>query len=106
LPIEGEMKLIVRFGDVYNSDNEELLILPLGIWNRYCAVYIRDDCTFSTSTSSSRIEDGSLKLKHLQTEWVNTKEHTEVEDKEEENKERKKEEYWPALGQIKATING
>jgi hypothetical protein len=31
LPIEGEMKLIVRFGDdVYNSDNEELLILPLG----------------------------------------------------------------------------
>ena len=30
LPIKGKMKLIVRFGDVYNNDNEELLILPHG----------------------------------------------------------------------------
>jgi hypothetical protein len=28
LPIEGEMKLLVRFGDNIINDNEELLILP------------------------------------------------------------------------------
>jgi hypothetical protein len=27
LPIQGEMKLLVRFGDTYNNDNEELLVL-------------------------------------------------------------------------------
>jgi hypothetical protein len=30
LPIQGEMKLLVRFGDTYNNDNEELLVLPFG----------------------------------------------------------------------------
>jgi hypothetical protein len=29
LPIQGEMKLLVRFGDTYNNDNEEL-VLPFG----------------------------------------------------------------------------
>jgi uncharacterized metal-binding protein YceD (DUF177 family) len=30
LPIKGNLKLIVRFGEEYNDDNEELLILPFG----------------------------------------------------------------------------
>lgn len=30
LPVKGKMKLIVQFGDSYNDDNEELLILPHG----------------------------------------------------------------------------
>ena len=30
LPIKGKMKLVVQFGDEFNNDNEELLILPHG----------------------------------------------------------------------------
>jgi uncharacterized metal-binding protein YceD (DUF177 family) len=30
LPLKGKMKLIVRFGEEFNNDNEELLILPHG----------------------------------------------------------------------------
>lgn len=29
-PIKGKIKLIVQFGEVFNDDNEELLILPFG----------------------------------------------------------------------------
>jgi uncharacterized metal-binding protein YceD (DUF177 family) len=30
LPIKGKIKLVVQFGDEFNNDNEELLILPHG----------------------------------------------------------------------------
>ena len=30
LPIKGKLKLLVKFGDAFNDDNEELLILPHG----------------------------------------------------------------------------
>jgi uncharacterized metal-binding protein YceD (DUF177 family) len=40
LPIQGEMKLLVRFGDTYNNDNEELLVLPFGEFELDIAQYI------------------------------------------------------------------
>src|SRR5690606_23489828 len=40
LPIKGKMKLIVRFGDEFNNDNEELLILPHGEFELDVAQYI------------------------------------------------------------------
>ena len=30
LPTEGALDLVVKFGDSYNDDNDELLILPQG----------------------------------------------------------------------------
>ena len=30
LPVKGKFKLVVQFGDAYNDDNDELLILPHG----------------------------------------------------------------------------
>jgi hypothetical protein len=78
-----------------------------GIWNRYCS-YIYEMIVLSVpSDSFIQDEDGGLKLKHLQTEWVNTKRTYRGRERKkikEENKRRR--EYWPALGQIKATING
>src|SRR5215471_20600301 len=29
LPVKGKFRLVVQFGDAYNNDNEELLILPV-----------------------------------------------------------------------------
>ena len=41
LPIKGKMKLVVNFGEEFNNDNEELLILPHGEHsNRYCTIYL------------------------------------------------------------------
>jgi uncharacterized metal-binding protein YceD (DUF177 family) len=40
LPIKGKLKLIVRFGETYNDDNEELLILPFGEHQINVAQYI------------------------------------------------------------------
>lgn len=39
-PIEGEMILVVKFGDEFNDDNEELLILPHGEYEINVAQYI------------------------------------------------------------------
>jgi uncharacterized metal-binding protein YceD (DUF177 family) len=46
LPIQGEMKLLVRFGDTYNNDNEELLVLPFGEFELDIAQYIYEMMRF------------------------------------------------------------
>jgi uncharacterized metal-binding protein YceD (DUF177 family) len=40
LPIKGKIKLIVRFGEAFNNDNEELLIVPFGEHQIDIAQYI------------------------------------------------------------------
>ena len=40
LSIKSKMKLIVRFGEEFNNDNEELLILPFGEFEVDIAQYI------------------------------------------------------------------
>lgn len=40
LPIEGSLNLIVQFGEEYNDDHEELLILPHGEFQINVAQYI------------------------------------------------------------------
>ncbi|MFK7001223.1 YceD family protein [Flavobacterium oreochromis] len=40
LPVKGKLKLIVRFGEAYNDENEELLILPFGEHQIDIAQYI------------------------------------------------------------------
>src|SRR5690606_6420617 len=40
LPIQGELKLLVKFGEEFNNENEELLILPHGEYQFNIAQYI------------------------------------------------------------------
>lgn len=40
LPIESNLKLVVKFGDDFNNENEELLILPHGEYQFNVAQYI------------------------------------------------------------------
>ena len=47
LPIKGEMLMIVAFGDVYNDDNEELLVLPHGEYQINIAQYIYESIVLS-----------------------------------------------------------
>jgi uncharacterized metal-binding protein YceD (DUF177 family) len=65
LPIQGEMKLLVRFGDTYNNDNEELLVLPFGEFELDIAQYIYEMIALSVPLVHPGVQDGSLKQKLL-----------------------------------------
>jgi len=87
LPIKGKMKLIVRFGDEFNNDNEELLILPHGEHEIDVAQYIYEMIALSVPLKRVHpgVKDGSLQtdaLKKLNELTVKS-----VKEKKEENKQ-------------------
>ncbi|WP_369752697.1 DUF177 domain-containing protein [Flavobacterium sp. WC2409] len=99
LPIKGKMKLIVRFGEEYNNDNEELLILPFGEFEIDVAQYIYEMIVLSVPLRRVHpgVKDGSLKTEALDK----LKELTLKESKEEEkNKEENIDPRWDKLKQL------
>ena len=62
LPIKGKLKLLVKFGDAFNDDNEELLILPHGEFQVNVAQYIYESIILSVPLRRVHpgIKDGSL----------------------------------------------
>jgi uncharacterized metal-binding protein YceD (DUF177 family) len=67
LPIQGEMKLLVRFGDTYNNDNE-VLVLPFGEFELDIAQYIYEMIALSVPLRRVHpgVQDGSLKTEALE----------------------------------------
>ncbi len=98
LPIKGKMKLIVRFGEVFNDDNEELLILPFGEFEINIAQYIYEMIALSVPLKRVHpgVKDGSLKTEAL--EKLNELQVKEVEKKE--NKEENIDPRWDKLKQL------
>jgi uncharacterized metal-binding protein YceD (DUF177 family) len=87
LPIKGKMKLIVRFGETFNDENEELLILPHGEFEIDVAQYIYEMIVLSVPLRRVHpgIKDGSLKTEALtKLNELSIKEQKK-EHKEEEN---------------------
>ena len=104
LPIKGKLKLIVRFGDEFNNDNEELLILPFGEFEIDIAQYMYEMIVLSTPLRRVHpgIKDGSLK-----TEALTKLRELTIEEKKKENKAEKKQEQeenidprWDKLKQL------
>ncbi|MEL1247130.1 YceD family protein [Flavobacterium helocola] len=62
LPIKGKLKLLVKFGDVFNDENEELLILPHGEFQVNVAQYIYESIILSVPLRRVHpgVKDGSL----------------------------------------------
>ena len=62
LPIKGKFKLLVKFGDEFNDENEELLILPHGEFQFSVAQYIYETIVLSVPLRRVHpgIKDGSL----------------------------------------------
>lgn len=85
LPIKGKLKLIVKFGETFNDDNEELLILPHGEFEFNIAQYIYESIILSVPTKRVHpgVKDGSLHSKAL--EVLNDLAPSEI--KEEEKKD-------------------
>ena len=62
LPIKGKLKLLVKFGDTFNDDNEELLVLPHGEYQVNVAQYIYESIVLSVPLRRIHpgVKDGSL----------------------------------------------
>lgn len=102
LPIKGKMKLIVRFGDAFNNDNEELLILPHGEFQIDISQYIYEMIVLSVPLKRIHpgIKDGSLKTEAL----TKLKELTIKELKKEHTKEQKEENTDPRWDKLKQLL--
>ncbi|MGB8706060.1 MAG: DUF177 domain-containing protein [Gillisia sp.] len=66
-PVNGELFLVVKFGDEFNDDNEELLILPHGEFQINVAQYIYELIVLSVPLKRIHpgVKDGSLKSEVL-----------------------------------------
>ena len=101
LPVKGKLKLIVRFGETFNNDNEELLILPFGEFEIDIAQYIYEMIVLSIPQRRVHpgIKDGSLK-----TEALEKLKELAIEEQKKEKKEEKEQENtdprWDKLKQL------
>ena len=102
LPIKGNMKLIVRFGDAFNNDNEELLILPHGEFQIDISQYIYEMIVLSVPLRRIHpgIKDGSLNTEALKK----LKELTIKELKKEHKEEQKEENIDPRWDKLKKLL--
>ncbi|RUT69871.1 DUF177 domain-containing protein [Flavobacterium cupreum] len=98
LPIKGKMKLIVRCGDEFNNDNEELLILPHGEHEIDVAQYIYEMIALSVPLKRVHpgVKDGSLQTEAL----TKLKELTVKEQKEESKQEEDIDPRWDKLKKL------
>lgn len=62
LPIKGKLKLLVKFGDAFSDENEELLVLPHGEFQVNVAQYIYESIILSVPLRRIHpgVKDGSL----------------------------------------------
>ena len=63
LPLSNELYMVVKFGDEFNDENEELLILPHGEYEINVAQYIYECIVLGMPSKRVHpgVEDGSLK---------------------------------------------
>ena len=68
LPVKAKLNLVVQFGEEYNNDNEELLILPHGEFQIDVSQYIYEMIVLSIPLKRVHpgIKDGTLKTEALQ----------------------------------------
>ena len=67
LPVKGKFKLVVQFGDEYNNDNEELLVLPHGEHQIDVSQYIYEMIALSVPLKRIHpgVKDGTLESEAL-----------------------------------------
>ncbi|UOK43324.1 MULTISPECIES: YceD family protein [Flavobacterium] len=96
LPIKGKLNLIVKFGDAFNNENDELLILPHGEFQVDVAQYIYEMIVLSVPSKRIHpgVKDGTLKTEAI--EKLNELAPKEQHKKEEENNDPR----WDKLKQL------
>ena len=98
LPIKGKIKLVVQFGEQFNNDNEELLILPHGEHQLDLKQYIYEMIALSVPLKKVHpgIKNGTLSTPALdKLKELSFKEH-----KKEEIKEENTDPRWDKLKKL------
>ena len=98
LPIKGNLKVVVQFGDEFNNENEELLILPHGEHQIDASQYIYEMIVLSVPLRRVHpgVKDGTLKSDAL--DKLNELKVSEV--KEEVEEENEIDPRWDKLKQL------
>lgn len=92
LPIKGKLNLVVQFGEEYNDDNEELLVLPHGEYQVNVAQYIYEMIVLSVPAKRIHpgVKDGSVDVSNYE-KYITY----------EQPKEQKEEEIDPRWAKLK-----
>ena len=87
LPIKGNMRVVVQFGETFNNENEELLILPHGVHQVDISQYIYEMIALSVPLKRVHpgVKDGTFQSEAL--DKLNELKVTEVKEEVEEEKE-------------------
>lgn len=87
LPIKGNLRVVVQFGEEFNNENEELLILPHGEHQIDISQYIYEMIVLSVPLKRVHpgVKDGTLQSEALNK--LNELKVTEVREEVEEDKE-------------------
>ena len=98
LPIKGNLRVVVQFGDEFNNENEELLILPHGEHQIEISQYIYEMVVLSVPLRRVHpgVKDGTLKSEAL--DKLNELKVSEV--KEEVEEENEIDPRWDKLKQL------
>ncbi len=100
--IEGILKLVVKFGDEFNDDNEEILILPHGEFQINVAQYIYELIVLSVPLK--RVHPGVLDGT-LNSEMLDKLEELSPKEVGEEDKIEDQEEIDPRWNKLKNLLN-
>lgn len=97
LPIKGKLNLLVKFGEEFNNENEELLILPHGEFQVDVSQYIYEMIVLSVPVKRIHpgVEDGSL-----DTDAIETLERLAPKIKEEKDQEEEIDPRWAELKKL------
>lgn len=99
LPVKGKLDLIVKFGDEYNDDNDEMLILPHGEFQVNVSQYIYEMIVLSVPSKRIHpgVKDGTVAADIL--DKLN-----ELSPKEKQREEDKKEDTDPRWDELKKLL--
>lgn len=97
LPIKGKIDVVVQFGDAFNNDNEELLILPHGEHQIDVSQYIYEMIVLSVPLKRVHpgVKDGSL-----QSEAIEKLKQLAVKEEREETKTEETDPRWDQLKKL------
>lgn len=101
-PIQSQMELIVKFGNEYNDENEELLIIPHSEFKINIAQYIYEAIVLGVPLKRIHpgVEDGTLK-----SEVLEKLKELEVKDLDEDLEEDNNKEIDPRWNKLKEYTN-
>jgi uncharacterized metal-binding protein YceD (DUF177 family) len=106
-PIEADIHLIVKFGDEYNDENEELLIIPHSENKMNVAQYIYEAIVLAVPIKRVHpgVIDGSLHSEVLEKLKEFEIKDEDQEEEQEENKTKENDPRWNKLKNIQIEKN-